>query len=107
MSYRLTLDRLAELDPGIRHYVDVLDRNGVETFESCEGGEGHAFPDPAVRFHGQRSAGWRALQVALDHALPISELRRYWYMLDGEPCGPHWEITFSALAPPEENGEAT
>lgn len=89
------------LDDGIRAYVEVLSANGVETFESCQGGAGHAAPEPMVRFHGQRGAGWQALQVALDHALPVSELRRYWYMQDGEPCGPYWEMTFAAIFPKE------
>lgn len=30
------------LDDGIREYVRILVTSGVETFESCEGGEGHA-----------------------------------------------------------------
>jgi hypothetical protein len=37
---------LGSLDPGIAPYVDVLDAAGVETFESCEGGDGHAFRNP-------------------------------------------------------------
>jgi len=28
----------------IREFVDILDAAGVETFESCQGGEGHCFP---------------------------------------------------------------
>lgn len=38
------------LDDGIREIVIVLVKNGVETFESCEGGPGHAFPEATVRF---------------------------------------------------------
>lgn len=37
------------LDPGIAHAVKVLRDSGVETYESCEGGEGHAYPYPCVR----------------------------------------------------------
>ena len=40
------------LDEGIREAVAVLVANGVETFESCEGGPGHAFPEPTIRFEG-------------------------------------------------------
>lgn len=84
-----------KLDPGIKRAVDVLRGGGIETFESCEGGEGHAFPEPTVRFYGGPGAGWRALAVCLNHALPISAVRRVWYVLDtNEPTGPHWEITF-------------
>ncbi len=54
---------LASLDPGIARYVGVLDEAGVETFESCEGGPGHGFLEPTVRFYGDNSKGFRALTV--------------------------------------------
>lgn len=82
------------LDAGIRRAVEALNSHGVETFESCEGGEGHAYPEPTVRFHGDRSEGIRALTVALAEGLPVAELRRTWPVIDGEPTGPHWEMTF-------------
>lgn len=86
---------LATLDPGIRDYVDILDAAGVETFESCQGGEGHCFPEATVRFHGERSEGFRALAVAVQRELPVRVLRRYWRVdRSGEPCGPYWEMTF-------------
>lgn len=88
-------DSERQLDPGIRRYVEVLRQSGVETFESCEGGNGHAFHEPTVRFHGGQAEGYRALGIALQHALPVAELRRYWYVQNGEPCGPHWEMTFA------------
>jgi hypothetical protein len=84
-----------ELDPGIRRAVDQLQACGIETFESCEGGPGHAFPEPTVRFYGTPEAGWRAVGICLAYGLPILSLRRVWHMLDpNEPTGPHWEITF-------------
>lgn len=83
-----------ELDAGIRPYVETLRAYGIETFESCEGGEGHAFPEPTVRFHGQRGEGFRALALALEHAFPVKSLRRAWSVEDGEPVGPAWELTF-------------
>jgi hypothetical protein len=82
------------LDPGIKHYVEVLAANGVETFESCQGGEGHCMPEPTVRFHGAKPDGFRALAIALEHGLPVLDLRRYWPIIDGEPTGPYWEMTF-------------
>ena len=82
------------LDPEIAAAVEVLRAKGVETFESCQGGPGHAYPEPTVRFHGQRSEGFRALAVAIQFRLPVSELRRVWPILDGEPTGPWWELTF-------------
>jgi len=76
--------RLADLDPGIRHAVEVLRAAGVETFESCEGGPGHANPDPMVRFHGEQSEGFRAYAVAAANGLRVLELRRSWSSQDGE-----------------------
>lgn len=84
-----------KLDRGIEKAVRLLQAEGVETFELCEGGKGHAFPEPTIQFHGTPEAGWRAMGICLAHGLPILSLRRVWYVLDGnEPTGPHWEITF-------------
>jgi hypothetical protein len=82
------------LDPGIRGYVEVLRSVGIETFESCQGGEGHCYPVPTVRFHGHRGEGFRALAVALERHWPASDLRRVWPVYDREPTGPYWELTF-------------
>ena len=30
----------------------ILRENGVETVESCQGGAGHAFPEPTIKFSG-------------------------------------------------------
>jgi len=82
------------LDRGIKREVEILSSHGIETYESCEGGKGHSFPEPTVRFHGNAGAGWKALQVAMDHGLLIDELRIVWVMQDNAPTGPTWEMTF-------------
>jgi hypothetical protein len=86
--------RHESLDPKIRRVVRPLNENGIETFESCDGGTGHAFYEPTVRFFGERSQGFKALSIAIEHGLRASELRRYYSIQDGEPVGPHWEMTF-------------
>lgn len=83
------------LDEGIREIVIVLASNEVETFESCQGGDGHCFPEPTVRFEGDSSEGLRALSVALAHGLPVTRLRRVWGLTDALIHGPWWELTFS------------
>lgn len=93
MAPRAALEE-SPLDPGIRDYVEILMAGGIETFESCQGGEGHCMPEPTVKFHGGRGEGFRALAVALAHDLPVLDLRRYWSIIDGEPTGPYWELTF-------------
>jgi len=95
----MTNDIDPPLDPGITQIVDVLRGAGVETFESCEGGKGHAYPEPTVRFHGARAEGFRALAAAEAERLPVAELRRVWPINDGEPTGPYWELTFTS--PPD------
>lgn len=92
------------LDPGIRPYVEALMDQGVETFESCESGEGHCFAEPTIRFHGQREEGFRALAAALEVGLPVAAIRRVWRIIDGEPTGPDWEMTFWRAAPVEHPG---
>lgn len=83
------------LDPEIEPMVLALRAAGVETFESCKGGPGHAYLEPTVRFHGGTAEGLRALAAAMDSRLPVSALRRVWPVIDGEPTGPWWEMTFA------------
>jgi hypothetical protein len=75
--------------------VEDLRAGGIETFESCEGGPGHCYLEPAVRFHGGQGIGFRALAQAQENGLPVSELRRIWPIIDGVPTGPWWELTFT------------
>jgi hypothetical protein len=89
---------LSGLDEGIVAAVRVLVAGGIETFESCQGGNGHAFPEPTVRFHGDSSQGYRALAVALQGGLSVLELRRVWPVIDFAPTGPWWELTFRQKA---------
>jgi hypothetical protein len=88
------------LDEGIREIVLTLMGNGVETFESCEGGHGHSFPEPTVRFEGDASEGLRALSVSIAHGLSVFRLRRVWGVIDGSIHGPWWEMTFH---PPKDS----
>jgi hypothetical protein len=87
------------IDEGIEHYVDILRAGGIETCQSCEGGPGHAYPEPTVDFRGDQSEGPRAVAVALAHGLPLLELRRTWEIRNGEMVGPLWALTFRMKAP--------
>ena len=92
----------AFLDPGIAKPVKILNQFGIETFESCEGGEGHCYPEPTVRLHGDKFEGFKAFAIAKQHGLPVACLRRIWTMRDDEPTGPWWEMTFVPTMPPQE-----
>jgi hypothetical protein len=88
-----------EMDAGIRDAVRILIENGIETFQSCQGGAGHAYSEPTIEFCGGYEAGFRALAVAMTFGLRVSELRRVWSMQNGEPVGPHWAMTFRKDSP--------
>jgi hypothetical protein len=98
VTLRVPLPVPEGLDPGIAAYVRALREHGVDTFESCEGGESHAYPEPTIRFRGDRSEGLRALAVAHRARLPVASLRRIWPVIDGEPTGPWWEMVFKERA---------
>ena len=84
----------APLDLGIARAVKVLQDAGIETYESCEGGRGHAYPRPTIRFHGDLGAGWRALGACRTYDLPVRDLARVWVVIEGEPTGPYWQLVF-------------
>lgn len=86
------------LDRGIETYVHALADAGVETFESCEGGAGHTYYEPTIRFHGGVDAGFHALAVTAKRGFPVTALRRTWLVVDGEPTGPYWELVFGSKA---------
>jgi hypothetical protein len=85
---------LKHLDKGIEQAVMVLRAAGIETWESCEGGEGHCFPEPTVRFNGDMQEGLKAISAAITAGLKVYQLRRVWRMNDGELEGPWWDLTF-------------
>ncbi len=86
------------LDKGIKKYVEILRENGIETYESCEGGDGHAYLEPTICFYGEIAEGFRALAIAIENALPVDEIRRFWSIQDLQPVGPDWAITFCRKA---------
>jgi len=94
MSKKRQPDWDSFIDPGIVSTVRLLNEHGIDTFESCESGVGHSYPEPTVRFHGDRTEGFKAVAIALQHAMPVFSMRRIWQIIDGEPTGPYWEIVF-------------
>lgn len=87
------------LDPGIRRHVLILRSRGIETFESCQGGSGHSFPEPTVRFYGNAFEGYRAFTEAMNHGLPVLQLRCAYDVNEMRLEGPWWEMTFRATDP--------
>ena len=97
-TYNREVGGALPLDRWISYAVKVLRDSGIETYESCQGGPGHAFKEPTIRFHGQQGEGFRAVSAALDYGLPVFSLRRTWSVRGGELHGPSWEMTFHPLS---------
>ena len=83
------------LDPKIAEVVRVLQANGVETIQSCQGGQGHSYHLPTVEFRGVLGEGMRALGIALIYGMPVTSLRKEWTIIDKEPTGPIWAMEFN------------
>jgi hypothetical protein len=85
---------LRGVDAKIRPILRVMCAGGIETFESCQGGKGHAYPEPTICFHGNQSEGFRALAWCRTYGIKVGDLRRYWTIEQNEPHGPDWQMTF-------------
>ncbi|AXI50416.1 hypothetical protein [Sulfitobacter sp. SK025] len=82
------------LDEGIADAVHILRAAGIETIESCEGGEGHPFHEPTIRLCGGPGEGFRAYGVAVRAGLQPRAIVRIWTVDDGELTGPYWDLIF-------------
>jgi hypothetical protein len=75
LKLRTTID-WEQIDIGILPAVEILRKNGIDTFESCEGGEGHSFPEPTVRFWGNEIDCIRAYDICQYYRLNVSCTRK-------------------------------
>lgn len=90
------------VDLGVVRAVKVLRDAEIATVESCDGSEGHGYPEPIIRFEGTPAEGWRAISVlmAFGDTFPIRRLSRTWAFSYGAPRGPFWELTFKRVPSP-------
>jgi hypothetical protein len=85
------------LDAGIRFAVRVLHAAGIQTGQSCEGGEGHAYPEPTIDLDRDgTNAGFAAWAALREYGLPVATIGRTWQDQSGELVGPFWRIVFRA-----------
>ena len=90
------------LDPGISFPVKVLMEHGIQTFESCQGGEGHCFKYPTIRFYGDKTEGYRAFDVLAKHGFRVLFLQRTWDIDHNEIGAPYWQLELSVMGQPVE-----
>lgn len=92
----------AELDDGIRFAVRLLHAHGIETGQSCEGGDGHSYEQPTIDLWGQPvelATAFHAMTVLHTYGLPVDGLALRWRVHNGMPLEPLWRITFSKACP--------
>lgn len=85
------------LDVGIRFAVRVLHAAGLETCQSCQGGEGHAYDRPSVDLiaQGDEAIGFGALHALRDYGLPVADVSIVWPIRHSVPYEKLWRITFT------------
>jgi hypothetical protein len=83
------------LDPGIRFAVRVLHARGIETAQSCEGGEGHAYDHATVDLlgGGQLPTGFAALAALEEYGLLVRGVALFWRIDKGVPVENFWRVT--------------
>jgi len=86
------------LDEGIKDAVIFLRKHGFETFASCQGGEGHCYPEPTVRFFGSEFDLIRAYELCHIQGMNVFNAKRvyrkvpiYSDVTDGNVIGESWE----------------
>lgn len=84
------------LDPGIRFAVRILHANGIETGQSCQGGEGHCYEHPTIEFGAgaDDANGFRALSILQIYGLKVFALSIHWSIFNGLPYEKLWRIEF-------------
>lgn len=76
-KYNIHKDKF--MDKKIKPMVIALQKYGFKTFESCQGGKGHAYTEPTVRFEGDEFDLIRAYEICEHLKLRPNEVRRvYW-----------------------------
>jgi hypothetical protein len=89
------------LDVGIRFPVKVLHAKGIETGQSCQGGDGHSYDRPTIdlRDGGSRPLGFAALAALEDYGLRVRDISLVWTIDKGIPVDNFWRITLRQAWP--------
>lgn len=90
------------LDEGIALPVRVLMESGAETFESCQGGNGHCFQYPTIRFFGDKTEGYKAFDVLAKKGFRVICLQRVWPIENNEIGAPYWQLELAETGQPVE-----
>jgi len=94
------------LDILISPVVDILNKHGFVTFESCQGGQGHCYSEPTVRFFGSEFDLIKAYELCQCYGVAVLEGKRVYRKEDiyknnksenQMPLGYAWGSPFNEL----------
>jgi hypothetical protein len=88
-----------DVDPEITAAVHALADYEINTFSSCQGGDGHPCAMPEILFHGDEAAGLYAVWLLEAQGFRVWELSRHWDLDHGLPRQPFWRVTLRTLQP--------
>ena len=88
-----------DIDPEIAAAVHALADYEIDTFSSCQAGEGHPCTMPEILFHGDEAAGLYAVWLLEAQGFRVWELSRHWDLDHGLPRQPFWRVTLRTLEP--------
>jgi len=91
----------ATLDPGIRFAVKVLHAAGLETCQSCQGGDGHCYDRPSIDMVAgpDDAGGFAALAALAGYRLPVTQVSIVWNIQNHLPYEKLWRIEFNEFRP--------
>ena len=94
----------SQVDEGIKKIVEILNKHGFDTWESCQGGQGHCFELPTVRFWGSEFDLIRAHRICENYSLNINQVSRIYRTVgistgdtDFCPKGTVWDVPFNEI----------
>jgi len=84
--------------------VILLRKHGFDTWESCQGGEGHCYCEPTIRFFGSEFDLIRAYELCYIQGMNVFNAKRvyrkvpvYCDVTDGNEIGENWDSPFNEL----------
>jgi hypothetical protein len=88
-----------DIDSEIASALHALADFEIDTFSSCQGGEGHASLMPEIFFHGNDDVGLYAVWLLESQGFRVWELSHHWDLEHGLPRRPFWRVALRTLMP--------
>ena len=98
----LPINEIEGLDEGIIDALTILYEHGFDTFESCQGGKGHCYELPTIRFEGTEFDLIRAWEILELYKYELLEAKRVYrktplYDNSMQEKGLSWDKPFNEI----------